>query len=690
MLPSIRVTENKLLANITDNKEEEKLEGVDDANITFVDTINTKCDPQKMLPPIPVPENEILVNKVESMEDEKLEGLDDAKITCVDNMNTECDFSKDTECVGEEFKNAADNIDDEKLDINSPFRLVLKAIPERASVAFNEVRSEFLGVAEIIAPSSPNKARAPVDIICVLDTSKSMKGSRMNLLKKTMNRFISAICEGDRLGIITFNRTASVALPLTEITKATRDNANKVIRNLRIRKGTNIEDGLRVGTTMVLERKGEVAKRVCSIIFFTDGEASKGKRTTEELLNTVHNAFRVPPSGDPEKWTPEDVRKWLAAVKLDIPKTLEKFKLMKIDGQILMQDLTEAMLEEELGVSSVHIAKFIRELEKLREGRADESRPSLQCSINCFGYGNKHNEDLLGQLSTNFDGLYYYVKNPSGISEGFATCLGGIISTCATNLQLSLTPHNGAGKVVMVSDFPVLRRGKIERQSASIRLGDIQEEEHRHVVFKFLLPAEKEATDTPPTYIAVKLSYTNAITGNIEATVASLDVERGVTTSCRSDKVDSEFNREEALRALTSAEAVAKSGRLGDARKILLKSSESIMTSSSNRNPLSMSLLKDLDTSVKGYGDHKSYSSWGKSYSSQNKHCLRSQRACNSSDRSFNTQRTYLTTSKRETAEIFRSTPVSQPTEIVRCKKKSTSEKEKTKKTPETYRLVSD
>jgi len=660
-----------------------------------------------MLPSVPVAENDVLVDIVDNKEEQKVEGVDDMKIMFHESMNTERDLLKD-ECADEEFKDAGDNIDieieweqfqanvaDEKLDTDSPFRLVLKAIPERASVVFNEVRSEFLGVAEIIAPSSPDKARAPVDIICVLDTSRSMKGTRMNLLKKTMNRFISAIHEGDRLGIITFNRTASIALPLTEMSEDARQNANKVIQNLRIKGGTNIEDGLRVGTTMVKERKGEVAKRVCSIIFFTDGEASKGKRTTEELLDTVHNAFRVPPTGDPEKWTPEDVRRWLASVKLDIPDTLAQFKKMKIDGQILMQDLTEAMLEEELGVTSVHIAKFLRELEKLREGGQTDDRPALQCSINCFGYGNKHNEDLLGQLATSFDGLYYYVKNPLGISEGFATCLGGIISTCATNLKLSLTPHNGAGGVVMVSNFPEVRNNKIERQSATIRLGDIQEEEHRHVVFKFLLPAENQVTDTPPTYIAVKLVYTNAITGKIEATVASLEVERGTVTSARNDKVDAEFNREEALRALTSAEAVAKSGRLGDARRILLNTSKSINTSSSNRYPLSVNLVQDLDTSLRGYADHKSYSSWGRSYSKQNKHVLRSERACNISDRSFNTQRAYMTTPKVDTAEIFRSAPVSQPAEIVRSstrnKQKSTPEKEKTKKTtPKTYRLVSD
>jgi len=662
-----------------------------------------------MLPNVPVAEKDPLVDVGDNKEEEKLEGLDGAAITFLDSMDTELDLK---ECVDDqvaddqvEDNKAADDVEieweefqqyvaDEKIDIDSsPFRLGLNAIPERATVAFSEVRREFLGVAEIIAPSSPNKARPPVDIICVLDTSRSMKGTRINLLKKTMNRFISAIHDGDRLGIITFNRTATVALPLTEMGKDAREAANKVIKTLRIRGGTNIEEGLRVGTTMVLERKGEVAKRVCSIIFFTDGEASKGKRTTEELLNTVHNAFRTPPTGDPAKWTPEDVRRWLATVKLDVPNTIAKFKLMKIDGQILMHDLTEAMLEEELGVTSVHIAKFLRELEKLREGRRAEEEGSqlLQCSINCFGYGNRHNEDLLGQLATKFDGLYYYVKNPLAISEGFATCLGGIISTCATNLQLSLTPLNGASQVVIFSNFPELRKTKIERQSTAVRLGDIQEEEHRHVVFKFLLPAENGPTNAPPTYIAVKLAYTNAITGKIEATVASLEVERGLITSSRNDMVDAEFNREEALRALTTAEAVAKSGRLGDARNILLKTSKSINTSSSNRYPLSMTLVKDLDTSMKGYADHKSYSSWGRTYSKQNQHCLRSERTCGGSDASFNTQKAYMTTSKRVTAEIFRSAPA----EIVRSntnasKKKSTSEKAKTTKEPKTYRLVSD
>lgn len=660
-----------------------------------------------MLPNVPGSEKKPVQDKIDSKQEEKVEDVDSPSIVIVDKMETERVTKKSKECVDnqveeikvedgsemkwEEFKC---QVADEKVDTeSSPFRLVLNAIPERSTVAFSEVRGEFLGVAEIIAPSSPDNVRPPVDIICVLDTSRSMKGTRINLLKVTMHRFISAIHDGDRLGLITFNRTATVALPLTDMSKKARNAANKVVQNLRIRAGTNIEEGLRVGTTMVLERKGDLAKRVCSMIFFTDGEASKGKRTSEELLSTVHDAFNISPSGDPENWTPEDVRRWLASVKLDIPNTVEQFKLMKIDGQILMQDLTETMLEEELGVTSVHIAKFLRELEKLREGRRTEEQPSHSCSINCFGYGNKHNEQLLGQLATNFDGLYYYVKDPLAISEGFATCLGGIISTCATNLELSLTPVNGAKDIVLVSNFPELKKTKVERESATVRLGDIQEEEHRHIVFKFTLPAESSPTQAAPTYIAVKLAYVNAITAKIEATVASLEVERGLVTSARSDKVDAEFNREEALRALTTAEAIAKSGRLGEARKILLNTSNSINTSSSNRYPLSLNLVKDLDTSMRGYQDHKSYSSWGRTYSKQNQAVLRSERACAVSDRSYNTQKEYLTSSKRATAEIFRNM---NPFEAGKStskdsKKKSSADKGKSKKkTPKVYRLSTD
>merc|ERR1719510_542432 len=114
------------------------------------------------------------------------------------------------------------------------------------------------------------------------------------------------------------------------------------------------------------------------------------------------------------------------------------------------------MLEEDLKVNRIHRAKFMRALDKLREGDEEEEEappPPISCTINTFGYGSRHNTDLLEKLAERFDGLYYYVKDSEAIKEGFAACLGGLMSTVATQLKLTLNPMNEAKNVKLLSEF---------------------------------------------------------------------------------------------------------------------------------------------------------------------------------------------------------------------------------------------
>jgi len=559
-----------------------------------------------------------------------------------------------------EIENKTDDRDDSPKPDLKNYSLVLKAKSERKSVAFNELKKEYLGVADISAPLFNNEKRAPLDIVCVLDTSGSMAGGRCSLLRKTIRRLVRGVQAKDRVAIVEFNSRVRVLLPFTAMNAEAKESCKAVIKNIRASGGTFLSGGLLEGLKMVKNRAPAEANEICSLLLFTDGEANQGIRGVEQLVKAAENAmglsstgnFNKPTTADPTKWTTDEVAQWLVSVGLDLEDLLKKIKSEKIDGSILMHDLTEEMMEEELGVGRIHRAKFMRELDKLREGEDDQAEPetnnALKCTINTFGYGSSHNTELLEKLAEKFDGLYYYVKDAEGIKEGFASCLGGLMSTVATNLQLTVTPLNGSKNVKILSDF----KNETKKKSTVAKIGDIQSEESRHIVFSFDLPKEK-AERQNVTYVSVKLTYENAVNGTTGVAVSQLNVDRGKVTCQRQEEVDVQYNRILTAKVLDEAEKLGKQGKMEEARNALRAASEVVMKSPSTRHNVSQGLVKDMNRCIDGYKSQKTYQGWGRNYSKQNKVSLRMERSCNFQAEQYSTQSIYQNVSKIATFDKF-------------------------------------
>jgi len=545
--------------------------------------------------------------------------------------------------------------DEEKM---REYALILKSKPESGTVAFNEAKSKFIGMADIEAPVFDNALRAAVDIVCVLDTSGSMSGERISLLRKSVRRLVRGVNSRDRLALIEFNSVCRVLLNFTLMIDKGKRKAKDIINTIGSWGGTNLSGGVLEGLKLVKNRDPETANEVCSILLFTDGEANYGIRESDLIIQAAEEAagmqkFKKKPTGDPVKWSVDEVCQWLRCIELDLPKLLEQVKEMKIDGQILTHDLTEEMLEEDLSVSRIHRSKFLREIEKLRAGDEEEKElppPPLSCTINTFGYGSSHNSDLLEKMAERFDGMYYYVKDSGAINEGFATCLGGLMSTVATNLQLSLTPLNGAENVKVLSNFP----NTVKNKSVTINIGEIQSEEHRHILFEIDLP-EANTSSAEESYCSIKLTYENAISSKTDIVLDQLRVERGKVTTERDQLVDVQYNRVVAAEALSLADELGKVGELERARTTLDTAFQSVQRSMSCRMGLSRNLMQDMEQTRKGYKNINEYNRWGKNYTKQNKACYRKERAVKVKDTLglYSTQSQYISLSRMETVSAF-------------------------------------
>ena len=128
----------------------------------------------------------------------------------------------------------------------------------------------------IINISSPdpdiNDKKSNADLICVIDTSSSMKGQKLYQVKESLKILIDLMDEKDRLALILFNRKASIYFNLEYITKEKKNLLKTEIDEIYTNRGTNILSGLEKAIEILKKEKNEVnINRVFSVLLLSDG-----------------------------------------------------------------------------------------------------------------------------------------------------------------------------------------------------------------------------------------------------------------------------------------------------------------------------------------------------------------------------------------------------------------------------------
>ena len=126
-----------------------------------------------------------------------------------------------------------------------------------------------------------------VDLICVVDVSGSMRGSRISLVKESLKYLTKLMDNRDRLAIVAFTDSASVKLHLTDMTEANKETAIKVINGLIAYGGTDIITGLRKGLDLITENYNS-GQRVASIVLLSDGYDG-GRNADINFRNYIKN-----------------------------------------------------------------------------------------------------------------------------------------------------------------------------------------------------------------------------------------------------------------------------------------------------------------------------------------------------------------------------------------------------------------
>jgi len=128
-------------------------------------------------------------------------------------------------------------------------------------------------VINIICPDSKKlQKHSNADIICVIDISGSMAGSKINLVKESLKILIKLMDKNDRIALVLFNDEAINEFNLTFCAKEKKEELNKKIDAIEARGGTNILSGLKIAIDLLINDKEKTKKdRASSILLLSDG-----------------------------------------------------------------------------------------------------------------------------------------------------------------------------------------------------------------------------------------------------------------------------------------------------------------------------------------------------------------------------------------------------------------------------------
>lgn len=140
-------------------------------------------------------------------------------------------------------------------------------------------------------------------------------------------------------------------------------------------------------------------------------------------------------------------------------------------------------------------------------------------SVSAFGYGAVQGANGMANIAAMFGtcdqaflldfskegkGNYAYVQEPDAALAAFGKELGGLLSTYANDIRISIEPQNGHRVTEVISD---VEHEKDVTGQLDVSVSDILAEETRNLVFAIKLDKQKTAHPRPTTVFDLKVDY---------------------------------------------------------------------------------------------------------------------------------------------------------------------------------------
>ncbi|KAI3462628.1 hypothetical protein Pfo_019291 [Paulownia fortunei] len=146
-------------------------------------------------------------------------------------------------------------------------------LSEAAVVSVGKTSETYAIVLKIKAPAAPAR-RAPIDLVTVLNVSRSVTAEKLHLMKRAMRLVVSSLSASDRMSIVAFSTTSKRLLPLRRMSTAGRRSARRIIDAIVALDGaaTSAADSLKKAAKVIEDRREK--NPTTSIVLFSDGHRS--------------------------------------------------------------------------------------------------------------------------------------------------------------------------------------------------------------------------------------------------------------------------------------------------------------------------------------------------------------------------------------------------------------------------------
>ncbi|CAD6252702.1 unnamed protein product [Miscanthus lutarioriparius] len=148
--------------------------------------------------------------------------------------------------------------------------LVTMRIPKYSKKDVALTVDSVTAMVEIEATSS-TAVREGLDLVAVVDVSGSMRGHKIESVKKALQFVIMKLTPVDRLSIVTFESSAKRLTPLRSMTQDAQSDLKTIVGRLVADGGTNIKAGLDLGLAVLGDRVLTVS-RTANIFLMSDGK----------------------------------------------------------------------------------------------------------------------------------------------------------------------------------------------------------------------------------------------------------------------------------------------------------------------------------------------------------------------------------------------------------------------------------
>lgn len=170
--------------------------------------------------------------------------------------------------------------------------LAVSCVPEFDSYGSSTADGRVRVVVSLKATSEVKK-QGHVALTSVLDVSGSMSGRRIELVKETSHFLIQQVTRGDFLGFISYSSDANVDVPLVRMTPNAKRFAQTVVESLDADGSTALFDGTVCGMQQQLEGLTDDSRLAKAVLLCTDGEATDGPRSSDEILPRLQEQCRA-------------------------------------------------------------------------------------------------------------------------------------------------------------------------------------------------------------------------------------------------------------------------------------------------------------------------------------------------------------------------------------------------------------